>query len=448
MPSLNSEQDGRFIGVNYAWPSSWALWVLRRIPSVCIVFRSSLIEHITRLKRGLIVQYAPRVYVSSSIRPSSPASQRINHVRFGTLGRQTILFSFASTMDQLLLPYLEANDESDRQRYLSELLTQYAVPEVRLALRRRLSFFVDSHGKSPHNQDAEDLFQEIMTRIVQALHDLRKPSATTVIDDLEEYIARITTNCCNDVLRTKSPSRTRLMYNLRFVLSHHADFSIWKSDRRTMTGLAEWRHEEMSPAYVTLSADSEDRLASFRSARFAGEYIKQVPLSRIVAEVFSWLSSPVELDELVSIVAALQDVKDLPAEALHDSHLSDVGSGLSDATLSSHARLEGREILRRLWAALRELSVEQRDVFCLGFEDDRGRDLFTMLLEAEIVTFREITQELDRSTEKIVKLWSQMPMDNKAIAAELKTTRRQVYKSRFRALERLRKGLLPFSGEK
>ncbi len=351
-------------------------------------------------------------------------------------------------MDQLLLPYLQASDDSDRQRHLSEILSRYAVPEVRLALRRRLSFFVNSRGKSPHNQDAEDLFQEIMTKIVQALHDLREPSATTVIEDLEEYIARIATNCCNDVLRTKSPSRTRLKYNLRFVLTHHADFSIWKSDRRTLTGFAEWQHKGMSAAYVTLSADSEDILANFRSTRFAGEYIKQVPLTQIVAEVFRWLSSPVELDELVSIVAALQNVRDLPAETIHESLLTDIGSSPRDATLSSHAQLEGKDILRRLWEALRELSVEQRDVFCLGFEDERGRDLFTLLLESEIVTFRELTQELGRSTEEIVRLWSKMPMDNKEIAVELKASRGQVYKWRFRALEKLRKGLLPFSGEK
>ena len=71
-----------------------------------------------------------------------------------------------------------------------------------------------------------------------------------------------------------------------------------------------------------------------------------------------------------------------------------------------------------------------------------------MLLEAEVVTFRELAQELDRSTETIVGLWSRMPMDDEAIAAELKTTRGQVWKWRFRALQRLKKGLLPFSGEK
>lgn len=71
-----------------------------------------------------------------------------------------------------------------------------------------------------------------------------------------------------------------------------------------------------------------------------------------------------------------------------------------------------------------------------------------MLLEAEVVTFRELAQELDRSTETIVGLWSRMPMDDEGIAAELKTTRAQVWKWRFRALQRLKKGLLPFSGEK
>jgi len=104
-------------------------------------------------------------------------------------------------MDQLLLSYLQAATESDREQHLQEILSAYAVPEVRLALRRRLSFFVDAHGQSPHNQDAEDLFQEIMTKILQALHALTEPSSKAAIEDLQEYIARITANCCNDVLR-------------------------------------------------------------------------------------------------------------------------------------------------------------------------------------------------------------------------------------------------------
>jgi hypothetical protein len=64
-------------------------------------------------------------------------------------------------MDQLLLPYLYASDELDWQQHLDGLLLVHAAPVVRQALPRRLG------GINPHNQDAEDLYQEIMTKIVK-----------------------------------------------------------------------------------------------------------------------------------------------------------------------------------------------------------------------------------------------------------------------------------------
>jgi RNA polymerase sigma factor (sigma-70 family) len=340
-------------------------------------------------------------------------------------------------MDQLLLPYLQASTESDREQQLQQILSAYAVPEVRIALRRRLSFFVDAHGKSPHNQDAEDLFQEIMTKIVQALHELKEPSSNATIEDVREYIARITVNCCNDILRKQSPSRTRLKYNLRFFLTHHGDFAVWKSGGMTLTGLAEWRNKRTPSAQITLLHDSEE-LDAFRAARWPGENIKQVPLPRIVGEIFRWRSNPIEIDELVSIVADIQKIEDLPTITLHEDLSTDS---------TAQAWLEGKDVLRLLWRALRELSREQRDVFSFAFEDERGRDLFTVLLETETVTFRELSQEFDRPTDDIVRLWSNMPMDNKAIAQELNMTRGRVYQHRSRALEKLKKGLLPFSGE-
>ena len=89
-------------------------------------------------------------------------------------------------MDQLLLPYLQASDESERQEHLDELLMVHAAPVVRQSLRRRLGFYVDQRGTNPHNQDAEDLYQEIMAKIVQALHDLRSPATTTKVRNLKQ----------------------------------------------------------------------------------------------------------------------------------------------------------------------------------------------------------------------------------------------------------------------
>lgn len=192
----------------------------------------------------------------------------------------------------------------------------------------------------------------------------------------------------------------------------------------------------------------EDRLASFHSTRFRGENIKQVPLTKMLAELFRWIGSPVEVDALVNVVASLLDVKDHPAESVDDESLAYGEASPRDSMLSGSSRLEEQALLRRLWQELKELTTDQRDVFCLGFEDESGRDLFTMLLEAEIVNLRELAQELGRSTETIVRLWSKVPLDAEGIAFELKTTRAQVHKLRYRALRRLQKGLLPFSGEK
>ena len=103
-------------------------------------------------------------------------------------------------MDQLLLPYLHATDDAERQLRIDELLLIHAAPVVRHVMRRRLGFYVDQRGRNPHNQDAEDLYQEIMAKVVQALSD---SSTTTAIGNLHQYVSRIAANACNDVLRVE-----------------------------------------------------------------------------------------------------------------------------------------------------------------------------------------------------------------------------------------------------
>ena len=69
-------------------------------------------------------------------------------------------------MDNVLAPYLTAGDERERQQHLNELLTLRAAPLIRQVLRRRLGFYVSAQGTNENNQDAEDLYQEAMTRAV------------------------------------------------------------------------------------------------------------------------------------------------------------------------------------------------------------------------------------------------------------------------------------------
>jgi DNA-directed RNA polymerase specialized sigma24 family protein len=117
----------------------------------------------------------------------------------------------------VLLPYLTADDDEKRQQYLNELLTVSATPLIRQVLRRRLGFYVSAHGVNENNQDAEDLYQEAMTRVVQVLRQLQS-SSDSGIEDFELYVSRIASNICTDFLRAKSPARTRLKYSLRDLL--------------------------------------------------------------------------------------------------------------------------------------------------------------------------------------------------------------------------------------
>jgi RNA polymerase sigma factor (sigma-70 family) len=254
-------------------------------------------------------------------------------------------------------------------------------PSCDKRLRRRLGFYVDQRRINPHNQDAEDLFQEIMTKIVQALHDLHSPRANTDIQNLKQYVARIASNACNDVLRTKSPARARLKNNLRFLLTHHRDFAVWKIEGETLSGFAAWRDTTQSESSQRELFDIEGTIATFRSTQFRNEGIKQVPLTRVVAELFRWVGSPVELDSLVNAVATLLDVKDFPDETIDENNVEHAEALIAENTVTTGSRLEEQALLRELWQALRELSAQQRDVFCFGFEDQSGRDLFTVLLE-------------------------------------------------------------------
>lgn len=103
-------------------------------------------------------------------------------------------------MDNVLVPYLTARDEQERQQHLDELVTIRAAALIRQVLRRRLAFYVSAQDVNGNNQDAEDLYQESMTRVVQVMHQLHSASAHD-IDNFDLYVSRIASNTCTDFLR-------------------------------------------------------------------------------------------------------------------------------------------------------------------------------------------------------------------------------------------------------
>jgi hypothetical protein len=155
-----------------------------------------------------------------------------------------------------------------------------------------------------------------------------------------------------------------------------------------------------------------------------------------------------DLDALVNITASLLNVKDHPSESLDDDAKGYLAARVADTTLVNNPKLEFDELLRSLWRAAENLPEGQREVFSFGFEDDNGVDLFTLLFEARIVTPEQLARRFGRTREDLMRVRSEMPMDNAAIAAELNATRPRVGKLRFHALRRLEKELAAFLSRK
>jgi hypothetical protein len=98
-------------------------------------------------------------------------------------------------------------------------------------------------------------------------------------------------------------------------------------------------------------------------------------------------------------------------------------------------------MLGQLWRIVKRLPPRQRDAFALSFRDQAGRDLFTLLLAAGIVDWKDLTDGLKRSAADVARLWMQMPMDTETTASELNSSRKNVSKWRFRAIRKLKAGL-------
>src|ERR1043165_2260822 len=220
-------------------------------------------------------------------------------------------------MDNVLVPYLAARDNQERQQHLDELVTIHAAPLIRQVLRRRLALYVSAQGVNGNNQDAEDLYQESITRIVQVLHQLYS-AAGIEIDNFDFYVSRIASNTCTDLLRAKSPARTRLKDGLRHLLKRHRDLVSWEHHGEILCGFAPWRNTGKSAFSDQPWQDLETKLESFQSLHFSDESRRLAPVSQIAAELFYWIGGPVEIDVLVRMIAYLLDIQDQQIESLDD----------------------------------------------------------------------------------------------------------------------------------
>lgn len=351
-----------------------------------------------------------------------------------------MLFS-RNTNDPLLQQFLIAKDVEESERQLAILFVEHVEPRIKNIIMARLHSFFNNYERHP---DFEDLYSEVKMKLVTYLQELKTTHTARPCKDFRSYVAAIAHNACNDYLRQMYPARTRLYKQVRDLLNAHPDFAIWRVKDESsrgdwVCGFVSWQEKKVMARAADWLQQFYESPHTLIEALAPGTDIQVMELDDLVAAVFNHVGEPVYIDDVVSVIADIKSIKDLPAISF-ESDQEDLAQTLSDSRLRIDKVLEMREPLKLFWEGLCQLPDEEFRVYILYAQDTNGEDLITLFLAAKVVTESQIAKLLNMSIEQFREFWlRKLPLDNESIAKELGITVERVYKLRFQAGKRLKK---------
>jgi len=330
-------------------------------------------------------------------------------------------------MDAVLLPLLQARDENESQRLLEHLVAAHVLPVSKEIIYHKLR----THSGGQNQQDGEDLQNNIVLKLLSTLQECKHNPESRSIGNFRSYVAVTTYNACNEYLRQRYPQRHSLKNQLRYLFTHVPQLAIWNSeDDKTVCGFVEMKTQKR---VSTSQGEIINLTNSIRGLGFDGQ-----PLVEIVTNILELLKSPIELDDLVGLVAEAKGIKDETAQNEGDEGES-ILDRMADASPGVDRLVEQRFYLKRLWEEICELPLRQRLALLLNLKDEYGNSQVEMLPFTGVATMRQIASVLEMSDEEFAELWNKLPMEDAQIAKRLNLTRQQIINLRKAARQRLAK---------
>jgi RNA polymerase sigma factor (sigma-70 family) len=339
---------------------------------------------------------------------------------------------------ELLLRFLQSTDEATSQQLLTRLISTYAEPIIKKIIQSKLKGDVDYAGFSRDSQEAEDLYGEVVLRVINRLQDSKAGPDKKSIDDFGSYVAAVTFHAYNEYMRHKYPLRHSLRTKIRYLLTHQSGFALWESnDREWLCGMAAWQQQKTALGAARLR-DMRDGLHVLDHKGRVGSDTKRAEFAVLLANIFNRAGGPVELDDLVNTVGAMLGTKDQQSQTTSfEDKRAELEGRLLDPRADTAAELDQRIRFKRLWAEICNLPERQRTALLLNLRDEKERGAIALLPLTGVCTFNEIARALSLSYEQLAAVWNDLPMDDATIAKRLNVTRQQVINLRKSARERL-----------
>lgn len=326
------------------------------------------------------------------------------------------------TVDSLLAPLMLTRDETESQRLLEHLIANHVLPVSKEIIYHKLG----AHFSGRDVQDSDDVQNNVVLKLLSALRDCKNDPDGRTISNFRSYVAVTTYNACNEYLRQRYPQRNSLKNQLRYVFTHVPQLAMWTNeDGKSVCG----RCENKNQSAATASLDElSKRPGSVRSLGLDDRSLIGTAMG-----ILKLFNGPVELDDLVSLIAEAKGIKDEPPHEEAESLLGRI----ADDRPRIDQSVEQRFYLQRLWNEIRELPLRQRIVLLLNLKDGYGSSQLEMLPFTGVATIREIAGVLEMDHEEFAKLWYELPMEDAQIAERLDLTRQQVINLRKSARQRL-----------
>lgn len=335
-------------------------------------------------------------------------------------------------IDVLLEPLLAEASDEQVDHFLSQLITVHADPVIKGVIRFKLRL---NSYRETQRAEADDIHQEVVLQLLAQLQRFRKLPAGHPISDVRGMAAVIAHRTCARWMRRQFPERHALKNRLNYLLTRQRGFALWQDqDGKLVAGYAAWREQDKPMRNLEV----EKLPAHIRALKSD----KPQQLAETIAGIFNYLGGPIEFDELVSGVGAIQGISDQPIELLADDEDTPLEASASEPNQAW--RIEKRIFLQRLWEELQQLPVNQRAALLLNLRDASGFSCITLFPATGIATMRQLAQALEMSAESLAEMWNDLPLEDARIAESLGLTRQQVINARKSGRERLARRLKGF----
>lgn len=337
-------------------------------------------------------------------------------------------------LDDILLPLVEADDVAEADARLAAVLAEHAEPVIRGVVKNKLRVSLNPADGSAANQDALEIAGDVQAALVTELRRLRGAAAREPIRDFRAYVAVLAFHACYRYLRRRNPERHSLKSKIRYILSHAPGFALWQDAGGAWLCDTAARRRAASPA--TRSRLGDEALSARLLERLPDA--ASTELADLLAAILDEAAGAMELDEVVSFVAALQGIRPLAEQGEGDAEGEDRRrEELADPRADVAAEVNHRLYLQHLWREVADLPPRQRLALLLNLRDAQGRDVIALLPITGVASLRQIAEVIGIPAEEFAALWNDLPLDDARIAARLGITRQQVINLRKSARERL-----------